>query len=124
MRRNSSATSPWLRCTWAVAAVAALAACAGEPQPTTQMSLAQQAISEAVNNGAQQRAPADLETAQQKLAMAQSSARNGYSVDARRFAEEAQIDAQLASVTSRTAAATANLNQLQGRTTPPQQEQQ
>jgi Domain of unknown function (DUF4398) len=103
----------------AVVGLALLAACSTQPQSSSSaMPQAKQAIENAIHDGAQQRDPADLATAQQKLGLAQKSAENGLYDDARRFAEEAEIDARLASARSRTVAASNALSQLQGKTPP------
>jgi hypothetical protein len=80
------------------------------------MPLGKQALDTAIRDGAEERAPGDLATARQKLALAQNSADNGLYDDGRRFAEEAEIDARLASARSRTVAASNALSQLQGNT--------
>lgn len=106
----------------AVAILALLAACTSTTEPSSSgMPLAKQAIDNAVRDGAEQRDPDDLAMARQKLELAQNSANNGYYEDARRFAEEAQIDAQLAGARSRTVAASNALSQLQGVTAPERQ---
>lgn len=105
-----------------IAVLALLAACStAPPYSSSAMPLAKQAIDNAVRDGAEQRDPEDLAMAQQKLALAQKSAGNGYYDDARRFAEEAEIDARLASARSRTVAASNALSQLQGSTAPERQ---
>ena len=107
----------------AVAALGLLAACVTSPQSSQSaaMPLAKQAIDTAIRDGAEQRAPGDLATAQQKLALAQKSADNGLFDDARRFAEQAEVDARLASARSRTVQASNALSQLQGNTAPQRQ---
>jgi Domain of unknown function (DUF4398) len=113
------------RCRTSAAAVAALAllgACSTTPQSSSSaMPLAKQAIDNAIRDGATQRDPENLATAQQKLALAQKSADNGLYDDARRFAEEAEIDARLAGARSRTVAASNALSQLRGNTAPERQ---
>jgi hypothetical protein len=117
--------SPCTRCragAATVAALALLAACSTPPQSSSSaMPLAKQAIDNAIRDGAEQRDPGDLATAQQKLTLAQKSADNGLYEDSRRFAEEAEIDARLASARSRTVAASNALSQLQGNTAPERQ---
>jgi len=107
----------------AVSALGLLATCSTSPQssPSAAMPLAKQAIDTAIRDGAEQRAPGDLATAQQKLALAQKSADNGLFDDARRFAEQAEVDARLASARSRTVQASNALSQLQGNTAPQRQ---
>ena len=99
----------------AVAVSALLAACSTPPtQSSSAVPVAQSAIDAAIHDGAQQRDPEDLAMAQQKLALAQKSSADGYYDDARREAEEAAIDARLASVRSQTVAASNALSQLKG----------
>ncbi len=99
----------------AVAVLALLAACTPTPtQSVSAVPLAQSAIDTAIHDGAQQRDPEDLAMAQQKLALAQKSSADGYYDNARREAEEAAIDARLASARSQTVAASNALSQLKG----------
>ena len=107
-----------------IAGLVGLSACAGEPAPTAQLALAKQAVDEATRSGAAERAPQDLVTAREKLARADQAASAGQNTDARRLAEEAQADAQLAAARSRNAAATAVLNQAEQGNTTLQQEMQ
>jgi type IV pilus biogenesis protein CpaD/CtpE len=105
-----------------VAVLALLAACTTTPiQSSSAIPEAKSAIDTAMHDGAGQRDPADLAMAQQKLAMAQKSAADGYYDDSRRAAEEAAIDARLASARSQTVAASNALSQLQGSTAPERQ---
>ncbi len=106
----------------AVAVLALLAACTTTAiQSSSAVPQAKAAIDAAIHDGAEQRDPADLAMAQVKLAMAQKSAADGYYDDARRAAEEATVDAQLASARSRTVAASNALSQLQGSSPPERQ---
>ena len=111
---------------WCVvtAGIVGLSACAGEPAPTAQLALAKQAVDDATRSGAAERAPQDLVTAREKLARADQAASAGQNTDARRLAEEAQADAQLAAARSRNAAATAALNQAEQGNATLQQEMQ
>lgn len=82
-------------------ALALAAGCAATP-PTAQLTAAQQAIDEAERAQAAQHASAELSQARSKLAAA-NTAVNGHDMDeALRYAEEARVDAVLAS--ARTAA--------------------
>jgi hypothetical protein len=102
LRRAVAVTAPRgaLRCA-AILAVACAAACASTP-PTAQITAAQQAIEEAERAQAAQHASAELSQARSKLAAA-NTAVNGRDMDeALRYAEEARVDAELAS--ARTAA--------------------
>ncbi|HLJ64872.1 MAG TPA: DUF4398 domain-containing protein [Stellaceae bacterium] len=92
-----------------IAGTLLLAACArGEP-PTTQLAVAQAAIDAAVSAGATERAPETLTMARDKLSEANQAAATGKYADARRWAEEAEIDAKLASAETRTSFAKADL---------------
>lgn len=105
-----------------VAVLALVAACASPSvQSSSAIPMAQSAIAAAVKDGAQQRDPWNLAMAQQKLATAQKWAAEGYYDDSRRAAEEAAIDAQLASARSRAVVASNALSQLQGNTPPERQ---
>ncbi len=101
-----------------------LSACAGEPVPTTQMAVARQAVEDAVQSGATERDPSDLVAAKEKLARADQAVSAGQNLEARRLAEEAQLDAQLAAARSRSAAAAAVLSQAQQSNATLQQETQ
>lgn len=89
---------------WAIAAAVALlvAGCASAPPPTAQLEAARQAISDAERAQAGEHAPSELSQARTKLAAANSAVQNEDMDDAARFAEEARVDAILAS--ARTAA--------------------
>lgn len=85
---------------------AGLAACANEPPPpTAQIGASTQAIASAEQAGALRYAPAALQTARDKLAQAQAAVRADDHVRARRLAEEAQVEAELASVKAQSEAA-------------------
>ena len=90
---------------FALAAAVALAGCATTPPPTGQLAVAKSAISDAVGAGSEQLAPEPLHTAQDKLAQADKAMAARNYADARRLAEEAEIDAKLAAITARSAKA-------------------
>ena len=79
----------------ACAAILAAAGCATTPPPTEQLAAARAMVTQAqplaVND-----APAELHTAQTKLAGAESAMQRGDYAAARRFAEQAEVDARLA----------------------------
>ena len=80
----------------AAPAVFALSACAGR-QPVAEMARAEQAVQHAeTTSDAERYAPSELSTAQTKLAMARRASDAGNYDEARRLAEQALADAQLA----------------------------
>lgn len=76
-----------------VVSAAALAACQTPPPPTAQMNRAQTAILGAQQDGAQQIAPSQLQTAQSKLSSAQAAVAQKDMEQARYYAEESEMDA-------------------------------
>jgi len=93
----------------AACCVLALSACANEAL-NNQLATSREAVDQAKIAGAQERAPADFDTASNKLAQANAAAENRKKDDAMRLAQEAQVDANLArakndAVQSRLAAA-------------------
>ncbi|ALJ34286.1 hypothetical protein FE88_12610 [Azospirillum brasilense] len=110
MNRNSNSTLGWPRVGWrAVVILSAslgLAACAGSvPPPTAQLGASAQAIQQAERAGALQHAPAEFQSAREKLAAADAAMREDERTQARRLAEQAQADAELATVRSQRATA-------------------
>ena len=86
----------------AVTAALVLTACASGPEPTAQLQAAQQAISDAERAEASRHAPNDLSDARNKLTAANAAVKSKDMEQAARLAEEARVDAELAS--ARTAA--------------------
>jgi hypothetical protein len=86
---------------WGSAAVVTLAAlasgCASTPPPTAQLTAAQQAIDEAERAQAAEHAAAELSQARSKLTAANTAVNGGDMDEALRYAEEARVDAELAS---------------------------
>jgi hypothetical protein len=80
----------------ASAVLLALGACATPPMPTAQLAVAEAAVQRANTTSTQESAPAELATAVGKLARARSAVTAGDPVLARRMADEATVDAQLA----------------------------
>lgn len=89
----------------ALAASLGLAACAGTPPPIGQLGAAEQAIAGAEQAGALQHAPVELQRARDKLAAADDAVRNEENDAARRLAEEARADAELAAARAQSATA-------------------
>lgn len=79
-----------------VCAVAALAGCSSAPIPREQLAVGQSSVEAAQSAGAGELAPAELNRAREKLALAQTAVRDKQLVAARRLAEEATADAQVA----------------------------
>ncbi len=85
------------------ASAALLAACSSAPVPREQMAVAKSAVERVnVNPGIVSSAPVELQAARDKLARAERAMSNRDYVQARRLAEQASVDAQLAE--SKTAA--------------------
>ncbi|MBK3736358.1 DUF4398 domain-containing protein [Azospirillum brasilense] len=83
-----------------------LAACAGSvPPPTAQLGASAQAIQQAERAGALEHSPAEFQSAREKLAAADAAMREDERTKARRLAEQAQADAELATVRSQRATA-------------------
>jgi hypothetical protein len=88
-----------------VLAVSWLAACASTPPPKADMAVAEAAVVNAANAGGVQWAPAEMRTAQDKLARARAAmAAEDHSL-ALNLAHEADADAQLAATAARAAKA-------------------
>jgi len=80
----------------------ALTACANEAPPTTQVTLADSTIRDAETAGAVQYSPVELNTAREKLEAARRNMQDDNNEQARRLAEEAEVDARLAELRART----------------------
>ena len=89
-----------------------LAACSSVPPPTEQLAVSRAAIDSAQSAGAGEFAAADLAQARQKLERAQAAMRSEDYVVARRLAEEAAVDAQLAQARAGSARARAAAAQV------------
>ena len=86
---------------WPLLAVAMLAACASTPPPKAEMAVAEAAVVNATNAGALQWAPAELRTAQDKLARARAAMAAQDHSRAMTLAMEVSADAQLAATVAR-----------------------
>lgn len=86
----------------AVCGTILLAACASTPEPTAELQAAQQAVADAERAQAAEHAAGELSQARTKLASANSAVQSEDMDEARRLAEQARVDAELAS--ARTAA--------------------
>lgn len=79
----------------AIALAGALAACATTPPPTEQLAAARAMVSQAQPVAAQE-APMELNSAQAKLVRAEDAMQRGDYLNARIFAEQAEVDAKYA----------------------------
>ena len=85
----------WLAAT-ALGAAAFISACASVPAPTEQIAVSKVAIANAVSAGGSEYAPDDMRHAQDKMDRANQAMQKEDYDNARRLAEEAQVDARLA----------------------------
>ena len=97
----------------ALAASFLLAACATTPIDPGVLDNARMAIEQATDAGAEEYAPLELRFARERLARAESHVEAGDQDDARRMADEAEVEAQLAIARTRAALARAELAQKQ-----------
>jgi hypothetical protein len=79
-----------------------LAACASAPMPTEQLAVAEAAVQRASSVSTRESAPAELGMAVDKLARARSAVQAGDAERARRLADEAALDAQVADIRAQT----------------------
>ncbi|ATG90116.1 DUF4398 domain-containing protein [Methylomonas koyamae] len=95
------------------AAVVFIGGCASMPPPTEQMAVSKAAVISANSAGGNEYAPIPLKKAMEKMDTAERAmAEQNYPL-ARRLAEEAQVDAQLAAVSARSAKAQKAARELQ-----------
>jgi multidrug efflux pump subunit AcrA (membrane-fusion protein) len=88
-----------------VALALALPACSGGDPPEAQLGAGAQAVTAAEQSQAPRFAPVELQTAREKLNAARNANREGDYERARRLAEQAQVDAELAVARARSASA-------------------
>lgn len=93
-------------------AVATLAACSSVEAPSQEMGSAKQAVTQARETDAAQYAPNAFGKANGKLAQAQAALKKGEHARARRLADEASIDAELAQATADNAKNKAALDKM------------
>ena len=102
--RGQAGSSPFCIILLCAASVVLLGACrSAGPPPTTQMAQARTALEQAQEAGAGEYAAMDLRRAQQKFEEARAALSNRQHVRARRLAEQAAVDAELASIRARSA---------------------
>lgn len=82
-----------------------IAGCASIPAPTEQMAVSKVAVSNATSAGGNEYAPQPLKSAMEKMDAAERAMAAKDYLRARQLAEQAQVDAQLATVTARSAKA-------------------
>ena len=90
-----------LRAGACVIAALLLGACASVPAPTEQVAVSRAAVADAVSAGSAEYAPASLRRAQEMLDRSNAAMVSHQYADARRFAEDAEVDARLAAMTAR-----------------------
>jgi len=96
----------WPRAMSALAVAAALmAGCATTPPPTEQLAVSKAAVANAVDAGGPEFAPAEMKTAQEKMDRANQAMTAKEYERAQWMAEQAQVDAQLATSKARAAKA-------------------
>ena len=93
------------RRTLSVLAVAVLAACASVPAPKSELAAADLALRKAEQSDAAHYAPLDVRKAQDEYQAAVKASDKGENLEARRLAETAAADAELADVKARAARA-------------------
>lgn len=96
----------------AFGALALLTACASDPPPDDALASAEVAYQQAEAAGAAAHSPTEMMSARAKLDEAKLAAADEKYSRARRLAEEAQADSQLAVAKSRAATAEANTNSM------------
>lgn len=90
-----------------------IAGCASIPAPTEQMAVSKVAVSNATSAGGNEFAPQALKAAMEKMYAAERAMAEQDYLRARQLAEQAQVDAQLAAVTARSAKAQKAAQELQ-----------
>jgi galactokinase len=86
-------------------AAALMAGCATTPPPTEQLAVSKAAVANAVDAGGPEFAPAEMKTAQEKMDRANQAMTAKEYERAQWMAEQAQVDAQLATSKARAAKA-------------------
>lgn len=106
MKKNNGIKShPTPRMIAFVAAGILMAGCTSIPAPTEQMAVSRAAVNAANSAGGNEFAPLILKSAMEKMAAAERAMTDQDYVLARQLAEQAQVDAQLAAATARSAKA-------------------
>jgi Domain of unknown function (DUF4398) len=92
--------------------VVGLAACAGDPPPEAELAAAEVAVDEAEEANAPAQASGPYELARDKLERARDAMEDDENLEARRLAEQALVDAQLAEAEARSEVARQNAAEL------------
>jgi hypothetical protein len=95
------------------AAIVLIGGCASAPAPLEQMATAKQSVNSATSAGGNEFAPVQLKSAMDKMDSAERAMQTEDFVLARQLAEQAQVDAQLAAATARSAKAQKAASALQ-----------
>ena len=95
-----------------VAITAGLAGCASDPAPEAELAAAEVAVDEAEDANAPAQASGPYELARDKLDRAREAVEDGEMLEARRLAEQALVDAQLAEAEARSEVARQNAAEL------------
>lgn len=96
----------------AVVLLTSMSGCAAAQPSSEQMNQALSAIHDAEQADAVSMAPIPMRTARDAYAKAEEAARQQQEADASRFAEQATVDAKLASATARATRAERSLNEM------------
>lgn len=96
-----------------LAALFLIAGCASIPAPTEQMAVSKAAVTSANSAGGNEFAPIPLKSAMEKMDAAERAMAQEDYQQARQLAEQAQVDAQLAAATARSAKAQKAASELQ-----------
>ena len=90
----------------------ALGACAGDPAPEAELGAAELAVDQAEQANAPAQASGPYQLARDKLERARDAMEDGENLEARRLAEQALVDAQLAEAQARSEVARSNAEEL------------
>lgn len=94
------------------AGMVALAGCASDPAPEAELGAAELAVSQAEQANAPAQAAEAYRAARDKLELARDAMEDGDNQEARRLAEQALVDAQLAEAAARSQVARQNATEL------------
>ena len=97
---------------WMIA-VLTLGACATTEPPTAQLAVSRAAVSDAISAGGGEYAPTTIRRAQDMLDRGNAAMIAHQYADARRYAEEAEVDARLAAATARSGKAQKAVTEVQ-----------
>jgi Domain of unknown function (DUF4398) len=102
----------WREMMIGVAITAGLAGCASDPAPEAEIAAAEVAVDDAEEANAPAQASGPYELARDKLDRAREAVEDGEMIEARRLAEQALVDAQLAEAEARSEVARQNAAEL------------